>query len=106
MRHLLTSFFLVFAFLTSSIAVALQPDVQPSAVPEILIVDINSASAEEIATKLVGVGLVKARAIIAYRDEFGPFRVLDQLTEVKGIGERTLELNRDRLRLDNSESSD
>lgn len=106
MRHLLTSFFLVFAFLSSPIAVALQPDAQPSAVPEILIVDINSASAEEIATKLVGVGLVKARAIIAYRDEFGPFRVLDQLTEVKGIGDRTLELNRDRLRLGNSESDD
>ncbi|NVK11845.1 MAG: ComEA family DNA-binding protein [Gammaproteobacteria bacterium] len=106
MRHLLTSFFLVFAFLSSPIVVALQPDAQPSAVPEILIVDINSASAEEIATKLVGVGLVKARAIIAYRDEFGPFRVLDQLTEVKGIGDRTLELNRDRLRLGNSESDD
>ena len=106
MRHLLTSFFLIFAFLTSSIAAAAQSDAQPSTVPEILIVDINSASAEEIATKLVGVGLVKARAIIAYRDEFGPFRVLDQLTEVKGIGARTLELNRDRLRLDNSGSDE
>lgn len=106
MRHLLTSIFLVFAFLTSSTAFAVQSDAQPSAVPEILIVDINSASAEEIATKLVGVGLVKARAIIAYRDEFGPFRVLDQLTEVKGIGARTLELNRDRLRLGTSDSDD
>jgi len=70
-----------------------------TAVPEILIVDINTASAEEMATKLVGIGLIKARAIVAYRDEFGPFQVVEQLTEVDGIGERTLELNRERLRL-------
>jgi competence protein ComEA len=96
MRTLIASVLLILSLtfgLTPS-SYAYQTDV-----PDILVVDVNTASAEEMATKLVGVGLVKARAIIEYRDEFGPFVVLDQLTEVNGIGERTIELNRERLRL-------
>ena len=37
--------------------------------------DINSATAEEFAATMSGVGLKKARAIVAYRDENGPFRL-------------------------------
>ncbi|WP_298635358.1 helix-hairpin-helix domain-containing protein [uncultured Umboniibacter sp.] len=68
-------------------------------VPEVLIVNVNEASAEEIAAKLVGVGLVKARAIIKYRDEFGPYEHIEQLSEVVGIGPKTLEENRERIKL-------
>ena len=57
-------------------------------------VDINSADAETISAELKGVGLSKAKAIVEYRKKHGPFRSADDLSLVKGIGERTVELNR------------
>lgn len=57
-------------------------------------VDINSADAETISAELKGIGLSKAQAIVEYRKEHGPFKTVDELTEVKGIGARTVEINR------------
>jgi competence protein ComEA len=57
-------------------------------------VNINTADAETIAAELNGVGLSKAKAIIEYRSKHGPFRSADDLSLVKGIGERTVEKNR------------
>ena len=57
-------------------------------------VDINTADAETISAELKGVGLAKAKAIVDYREKHGPFRSADDLSLVKGIGERTVELNR------------
>jgi competence protein ComEA len=57
-------------------------------------VDINSADAETIAAELKGVGLSKAKAIVEYRKKHGPFRSPGDLSLVKGIGERTVEINR------------
>ena len=62
-------------------------------------VNINTADATAIATSLKGVGLSKAEAIVAYRDANGPFGHLDELVKVKGIGLRTVEINRDNIRL-------
>lgn len=70
------------------------------AVPDLVVVDINTAPAEEIAAKLSGVGMAKAKAIVAYRESFGPFVKVEQLTEVKGIGVKIVELNEGRLRLE------
>ena len=53
-------------------------------------VDLNSASAEQLASTLVGVGTVKAQTIIRYRDEVGPFRLLEEREEVRGIGPNTV----------------
>jgi competence protein ComEA len=58
-------------------------------------VDINYADAMTIAKSLEGVGLVKAEAIVAYRNAHGPFASLDDLARVKGIGPRILDENRD-----------
>lgn len=57
-------------------------------------VDINTADAETISAELKGIGLSKARAIVDYRKKHGPFRNADELTLVKGIGERTVDINR------------
>lgn len=60
-------------------------------------VDINSADAKTLAEGLNGVGLTKAEAIVAYRDEHGPFSSAEDLAQVKGIGEKTVEKNRDNI---------
>ena len=57
-------------------------------------VNVNTADAETISESLQGVGLSKARAIVEYRQKHGPFKAPDELSLVKGIGERTVELNR------------
>jgi competence protein ComEA len=57
-------------------------------------VNVKTADAETIAAELQGVGLSRAKAIVEYRDANGPFKSADELIEVSGIGERTLELNR------------
>src|SRR5690606_7155436 len=62
-------------------------------------VDINTADAASIAPELVGIGLAKAEAIVAYRERHGAFKSLDELRKVKGIGARTLELNRANIRI-------
>lgn len=60
-------------------------------------VDINTADAQALADGLNGIGLSKAQAIVAYRNEHGPFRSADDLTEVKGIGQALVEKNRDTI---------
>jgi competence protein ComEA len=62
-------------------------------------VNVNSADAESIAAELKGVGLSKAKAIVEYRKKHGPFRSAEDLTLVKGIGERTLDLNKDDIKV-------
>ena len=57
-------------------------------------VDINTADADTLASELQGIGATKAAAIVAYRQSNGPFRRLEDLLKVKGIGEKTLEQNR------------
>ena len=58
-------------------------------------VDINSADAEALIKILKGVGPDKATAIITYRQEHGPFKNADELAQVKGIGKKLVEMNRD-----------
>ena len=69
-------------------------------------VDINSASAEQLAKSLNGIGPAKAAAIVAYRDANGPFNSVDQLTKVKGIGSGTVEKNRQLIELGTSDAAD
>ena len=52
-------------------------------------IDINTAAAEEL-QELMGIGPVLAQAIVDYRAEHGPFRSVDELLAVSGIGEAKL----------------
>lgn len=70
---------------------------QPAAVPEAGMVDINAADAETLQRELNGIGQVKAKAIVEYREANGPFTSVDELHEVKGIGASTLDKNRSKL---------
>ena len=60
-------------------------------------VNINTASAESLSDALDGVGLVRAHAIVAYRESNGPFARPDDLVKVKGIGVATVDKNRVRI---------
>lgn len=62
-------------------------------------VNINTASADELAAALHGIGQAKAEAIVEYRDQNGPFEHLDELVNVRGVGMRTVDENRDRVTL-------
>ncbi|MFP5350899.1 MAG: ComEA family DNA-binding protein [Gammaproteobacteria bacterium] len=57
-------------------------------------VDINTADAKTLAAKLNGVGPKSAEAIVAYRTKHGPFKRVEDLDKVKGIGKKTIEKNR------------
>lgn len=71
-----------------------------TAVPQMpTVINVNTADAQAIASVLKGVGLSRAAAIVAYRERHGAFTALDQLSAVKGIGERTLKANAERIRL-------
>ena len=58
-------------------------------------VDINTANQKELSS-LNGIGAKKANAIIEYRSA-DCFKNVDELSHVKGIGEKTIEKNRDDL---------
>lgn len=119
----ITRFFRVITFLTATVAVmqiglapayaeatagvspavtqkapAEQNATQKSDVP-MDAVNINTAPAEHIAEVLNGVGLKKAQAIVDWREQNGKFNSVEQLVEVKGIGESLLVKNRDRITL-------
>ena len=60
-------------------------------------VDINSADAKTLAKVIKGVGDKKARDIVAYREKNGPYRSVDDLSKIKGIGKKTIDKNRENL---------
>lgn len=97
----------VFALLTgfAGIASAVEAPAAPPAEAAaqagetIAAININTADAEALQDGLIGIGAVKAQAIVDHREAHGPFASVDELLEVKGIGASTLEKNRARLSL-------
>ncbi len=70
------------------------------------VVNVNTANAEQLADTLVGIGPSKAEAIVSYRDAHGDFEHIDELINVRGIGMRTVDRNRDRITLAAASSED
>ena len=62
-------------------------------------ININTATAEQISSVMTGVGESKAKAIVDYRRTHGNFNSIEALENVDGIGEKTVEKNRDKLTL-------
>lgn len=80
----------------ATVAVA---DMTKTVATQSAMVNINTASAEELSQKLKGIGMNKAKAIVEYRQTVGKFISVEQLAEVKGIGSSTLEKNRSSITL-------
>jgi competence protein ComEA len=62
-------------------------------------VNINTADAKTISSNLNGIGIVKAQAVIEYRKIHGKFTSINNLSVVKGIGEKTIIKNKDNILL-------
>lgn len=62
-------------------------------------VNINTADAKTIADSLHGIGPKRAAAIVAYRTQNGPFKSVDDLAKIKGISQKIVDLNRERITL-------
>lgn len=86
MKHLSVIAFAILLFFTQP-AFADVPDAR---------INVNTADAQAL-TQLTGIGPSRAEAIIAHREQHGPFRSLHELTQVSGIGERTVQENRERI---------
>jgi competence protein ComEA len=67
-------------------------------------VNVNTADAETISAELKGIGITKALAIVEFREANGPFKAPEELAMVKGIGERTVEINREFIVLNSTAS--
>lgn len=59
-------------------------------------ININTASVTEL-TAISGIGPAKAQKIVAYREEHGGFKSVEDLCQVSGIGQKTLEAMRDEI---------
>jgi competence protein ComEA len=90
-KNIIAALFLALALTGLSFA-----DMQP--------VDLNTATVEQLAETLHGVGEAKAEAIVAYREQNGGFEHIDELVNVRGIGLRTVDRNRDRIQIGASAS--
>lgn len=69
-------------------------------------IDINTATAQELDEALPGIGPSKAEVIISYRNKHGPFKSLDDLDNVPGIGPKILERISDTVKFENTAIKD
>lgn len=88
---------------TSDYSVTVQREAAEAVIPERTLVNVNTASAEELEA-LTGIGPALAEAIVSYRDEHGAFETPEELMNVKGIGEGKLSAFRAEITLTDEEA--
>ena len=65
-------------------------------------ININTAD-KEVLMSIKGIGEKRAEAIIAYREQNGPFKSVDQLAEIKGLGQVFIDSNREQLAVEDQQ---
>ena len=101
MKQLITTLFLATALAFGGISPVAAAVAAPAAaaVKAPAPVNVNTAAATQL-VRLPGIGKTTADRIIAYRTEHGPFKTVDDLVKVKGIGKKTLEKLREMVTVD------
>ena len=107
MRNTVLSYFLLPLFAGLSFSAIAAPAAPSEPIPIVAQAttaqpkaNLNTADASTLQRELNGIGQAKAQAIVAYREANGPFQSVDELLEIKGIGNALLERNRDKLTLE------
>ncbi len=85
------------SLLNTNLAFA-EPKVTSEVVEVQKMVHLNNSTIDDLVT-LKGIGHKKAQAILIYREQAGAFKSIQDLTKVKGIGEKVLADNKDRLKI-------
>jgi competence protein ComEA len=60
-------------------------------------IDLNKADVSSLIGSIKGIGKKRAEAIIAYRDSHQGFKSIEELAEVKGLGQRFVKTNHEKL---------
>ncbi|BDM24237.1 MULTISPECIES: ComEA family DNA-binding protein [Pseudomonas] len=106
MRNTVLSYLLLPLFAGLAFSVSAAPADKPVTQPVSMVsqkstgpalLNLNQADAATLQKELNGIGKAKAEAIVAYREANGAFASVDELLEIKGIGNALLERNRDKL---------
>lgn len=84
---------------STTLAAPVSDQTQPTISQTNARISINTANAETIALTLNGIGEAKAQRIVAWRESNGRFENVEQLLEIKGIGQATLDKNIDLISL-------
>ncbi|KZN66995.1 ComEA family DNA-binding protein [Pseudoalteromonas luteoviolacea] len=93
-KNLWTAGLLICAFILCSVTHAETQSIMEES--NVVLVNINTATIEQLVT-LPGIGLLKARAIVADREEQGEFHDFESLTRVKGIGKGIVDKLKERV---------
>jgi len=86
----------IFALLLAIAALTMAPPSAAAPAPANDRININTAGIEELVT-LPGIGRAYAERIVEYRTKNGPFKRVEDLLNVRGVGEKTFEKIKDRL---------
>lgn len=78
--------------------VSAEPKVTTETIEVQQVVHLNKSTIDDLVT-LKGIGHKKAQAIVAYREQVGAFKSIQDLIKVKGIGEKILIANQGRLKI-------
>ncbi len=107
-RRLTSLLTLIFGIMTSQALFAQSPTMadEQSENTAAATVNINSADAASLAEALDGVGLSRAKSIIEWRESNGPFEDPYDLVQIRGISERIVSLNEDRISVADSADYD
>ena len=75
---------------------ATKPPVKPPVTASTEVINLNSATAAQIAS-LPGIGVKTAELVVEYRQKNGPFKKIEEIMNVRGIGEKSFLRIKDRL---------
>ena len=88
LRSFLTTLLVVLAIGVASVPAQDKPSTPSKNAAAVAVVNLNTATATQIAT-LPGIGAKAAERIIEYREKNGGFKKIEELMNVKGIGEKS-----------------